>query len=242
MQNYYETLNVMNFAETEVVKASYKALMKKYHPDVNKNVDPKIVVKINQAYEILSDKNKKAEYDEKLKAFINHKNNESLNSKNDSAYPVNDGSVSTTSEGINHKVSPRIYFMRLLIAIPIFLMLGISIGYVILDTVSLTNNWTFIMYSFLGIGIGYGMKVVCKSTHKVVGAIAFVITVVSIILPLYFTIYDLSHTYGVDVSHYKGFLDVTSLVIQFFFTEGWLRAILVLIAPFSAFTTVSEEL
>ena len=54
MQNYYKILNVMNFAETEVIKASYKALIKKYHPDVNKDVDPSIIIQINEAYEILS--------------------------------------------------------------------------------------------------------------------------------------------------------------------------------------------
>lgn len=39
MENYYEILHIMNFAEIEVVKAAYKAMGKLYHPDNNSKVD-----------------------------------------------------------------------------------------------------------------------------------------------------------------------------------------------------------
>lgn len=71
MENYYEILQVKNFAEIEVIKASYRALSKKYHPDVNKNVDEKIMIKINLAYEVLNDTMKKKEYDKELKKYLN---------------------------------------------------------------------------------------------------------------------------------------------------------------------------
>lgn len=70
IENYYEILHIANFAEIEVVKASYKAMSKLYHPDINKNVDPNVIVKINLAYEILGDQDKKIIYDKKLSEFL----------------------------------------------------------------------------------------------------------------------------------------------------------------------------
>lgn len=59
MENYYKILQVADFAETEVIKASYRALCKKYHPDMNSNPDPEKMIRINEAYDILSDEEKK---------------------------------------------------------------------------------------------------------------------------------------------------------------------------------------
>lgn len=71
MDNYYEILHIANFAEIEVVRAAYKAMTKLYHPDVNNSVDPSIIVKINLAYEVLGDLNKKEVYDKQLKHHLN---------------------------------------------------------------------------------------------------------------------------------------------------------------------------
>ena len=63
-KSLYETLGLSeNASETEIKKA-YRKLARQYHPDVNK--DPKAEEKfkeINAAYEVLSDKDKKAQYD-----------------------------------------------------------------------------------------------------------------------------------------------------------------------------------
>ena len=40
MENYYEILEVKNDASDEVIKAAYKALIKKYHPDNGEIQDP----------------------------------------------------------------------------------------------------------------------------------------------------------------------------------------------------------
>jgi len=67
--NYYEILEIKEDASIEVVKAAYKALVKKYHPDANSNDNQdqeRNINSINEAYEVLSDESKRKEYDEKL--------------------------------------------------------------------------------------------------------------------------------------------------------------------------------
>lgn len=71
MKSYYEILEVSQNASPEVIEKAYKALVKKYHPDLQPNekkqeAENKIKI-INEAYEILSDKEKKEKYDEQLK-------------------------------------------------------------------------------------------------------------------------------------------------------------------------------
>lgn len=67
MKNYYEILEINETASTEVIKASYKALMKKYHPDNydnrNNDVAHEKVIQINEAFEVLSNEDKRKQYD-----------------------------------------------------------------------------------------------------------------------------------------------------------------------------------
>jgi len=63
-KSLYETLGVNEHASADEIKKAYRKLARKYHPDVNK--DESAVEKfkeINAAYEVLSDKKKKDEYD-----------------------------------------------------------------------------------------------------------------------------------------------------------------------------------
>lgn len=65
MVNYFEVLNVSENAEPEVIKASYRALCKKYHPDNQSGhsaQDDEKMQLINEAYQVLSDPVKRAEY------------------------------------------------------------------------------------------------------------------------------------------------------------------------------------
>ncbi len=71
MKNYYELLEVSENASPEVIEKAYKALVKKYHPDLQPNekkaeAENKIKI-INEAYEILSNKDKKEKFDTQLK-------------------------------------------------------------------------------------------------------------------------------------------------------------------------------
>jgi len=68
MPNYYEILGVSNDANPSELKKAYRSLSLKYHPDRNTDDDAKSrFQEINQAYETLSDPEKKTQYDHQLK-------------------------------------------------------------------------------------------------------------------------------------------------------------------------------
>jgi molecular chaperone DnaJ len=64
MQNHYEILGVSKSASLDEIKSAYRKLSKQFHPDVNKEPGSEEKFKqINEAYSVLSDPNKKAEYE-----------------------------------------------------------------------------------------------------------------------------------------------------------------------------------
>lgn len=68
MKNYYELLGVSVDAPNEVIKAAYRALSKKYHPDVCTDISNagELMQQINVAYDTLSDPQKREQYDREL--------------------------------------------------------------------------------------------------------------------------------------------------------------------------------
>lgn len=64
-ENYYTTLGINENATKDEIKKAYRSLSFKYHPDKNNNSPESISMtqKLNEAYEILSDEQKKNEYD-----------------------------------------------------------------------------------------------------------------------------------------------------------------------------------
>lgn len=63
-KSLYETLEISENASEAEIKKAYRKLARQYHPDVNKDKGAEDKFKeINSAYEILSDKKKKAQYD-----------------------------------------------------------------------------------------------------------------------------------------------------------------------------------
>ncbi|MCH8833194.1 MAG: DnaJ domain-containing protein [Thaumarchaeota archaeon] len=64
--NYYEILGVPKDAAQSEIKSHYRQLAKELHPDKSKNYDSDKMVEINKAYEVLSDKDRRARYDKYL--------------------------------------------------------------------------------------------------------------------------------------------------------------------------------
>lgn len=92
-ENYYDILEINKNASPEIIEKAYKTLVKKYHPDLQEN-DLKIkyeekIKKINEAYEVLSDSEKRKNYDFILKNNeisiddYNNLYNENINLKNE---------------------------------------------------------------------------------------------------------------------------------------------------------------
>jgi curved DNA-binding protein len=64
-RDYYETLGVSKTSTQDEIKAAYRKLARKYHPDVNKAKDAEDKFKeIGEAYEVLSDPQKRSRYDQ----------------------------------------------------------------------------------------------------------------------------------------------------------------------------------
>src|SRR6187549_3426319 len=64
-KDYYEALGVEQGAGEAEIKAAYRRLARKYHPDVSKEKGAEERFKsVNEAYEVLRDKDKRAQYDQ----------------------------------------------------------------------------------------------------------------------------------------------------------------------------------
>src|SRR5436189_1883308 len=65
-RDYYETLGVAKTATEDEIRGAFRKLARKYHPDVakEKSVAEEKFKQINEAYEVLSDPEKRAKYDQ----------------------------------------------------------------------------------------------------------------------------------------------------------------------------------
>ena len=64
-RDYYEVLGVSKNASDDEIKSAFRKLAKKYHPDINKDPDaPEKFKEAQEAYAVLSDANKRSQYDQ----------------------------------------------------------------------------------------------------------------------------------------------------------------------------------
>lgn len=81
-ENLYKILEVPRFATTEEIKRQYRHLVKIHHPD--RGGDEELFLKINEAYKILNDPEKRKEYNmkkrgkEEKRIFVDSKSKEEL--------------------------------------------------------------------------------------------------------------------------------------------------------------------
>jgi len=69
LPDYYQTLGVARGETPENIKKAFRKLARRYHPDISKEKDAEGRMKeVNEAYEVLSDAQKRAEYDATLDA------------------------------------------------------------------------------------------------------------------------------------------------------------------------------
>nr|CAD2178566.1 unnamed protein product [Meloidogyne enterolobii] len=95
--NHYETLKVPQNASAEQIKASYRELMLKFHPDKNPPNDPvalEISQKINAANDILGDEQKRRDYDKEL-----HESSGTSSTTSDGSSSKGYTNFGTSSEG-----------------------------------------------------------------------------------------------------------------------------------------------
>lgn len=86
MKTLYEILEVSETASKEVIEKAYKVLAKKYHPDLQQELDKskaeEMMKKINEAYDTLSNEIKRKKYDEELATKRNKENTNLYNQSN----------------------------------------------------------------------------------------------------------------------------------------------------------------
>lgn len=111
-KTYYDILEVSRYATDEVINRAHKVLVKRYHPDVQKDSESRKkaaeeMVKVNEAYEVLSDKNKKAKYDKKLELEEQRKNMQNSSNRY-STYNTNNRSSKKNNSNINRNAGQNV--------------------------------------------------------------------------------------------------------------------------------------
>ena len=122
MITYYEILEVSRTASKEVITKAYKVLVRKYHPDLEQDEKKKDeakekMVRINEAYETLSDEIKRNKYDktiamleekerreeEKKKNYQSNQNySQNINNKNFNMNNVDNIDINRRTSNINN--------------------------------------------------------------------------------------------------------------------------------------------
>jgi curved DNA-binding protein len=105
-RDYYEILGVPKEATNEDIKRNYRRLARQYHPDLNpgNKAAEEQFKDINEAYEILSDSTKRAQYDQ----FSRFWNQKGFSGKNTGVRGKN-GNNSSNGRSSTEEIDPRQY-------------------------------------------------------------------------------------------------------------------------------------
>ena len=109
MITYYEILEVSRMASKEVITKAYKVLVRKYHPDLEQDEKKKDeakekMVRINEAYETLSDEIKRNKYDETI-AMLEEKEKREEEKKKNYSQNINNKNFNMNNVDINRRTS-----------------------------------------------------------------------------------------------------------------------------------------
>jgi len=101
IMNYYAILGVSQYAKYREIKAAYRRLALKYHPDRNSSPFSENTIKIiNAAFEVLSDRDKRRQYDEDaIFNNIAHKKKDQTQSYSSSSPHVNSSGTVYSDSG-----------------------------------------------------------------------------------------------------------------------------------------------
>ena len=66
-KNYYVTLGIARGADLNQIKKAYRTIAKRSHPDTTQSKDSRVFREVREAYEILSDADRRKQYDADLK-------------------------------------------------------------------------------------------------------------------------------------------------------------------------------
>ena len=114
IMNYYAILGVSQYAKYREIKAAYRRLALKYHPDRNSSPFSENTIKIiNAAFEVLSDKDKRRLYDEKLvNNIIGHRKKEETKSHTSSSHASSSTAYSDSDYNNSHDNYDNTYLRK----------------------------------------------------------------------------------------------------------------------------------
>ena len=114
IMNYYAILGVSQYAKYREIKAAYRRLALKYHPDRNNSPVSESSIKIiNAAFEVLSDKNKRRQYDEKLvTSIILHRKKKEAKSHTSSSHAGSSTAYSDSDYNNSHDNYDNTYLRK----------------------------------------------------------------------------------------------------------------------------------
>jgi len=220
-KNLYKILGVSSDVNNDLMKSAYRSLGKLYHPDIyqgDKEYAQEKMKEINLAYDVLSNENKRKEYDKKYnfqsessfekkeKETFKYKEEEIFKYKEEEIYK-NDNTfwekylLGITAEEKAHTIAyfKRIFFIFICITtLPIIMFTSIDFMYIINATPAQSVVYSILKSIFVGLLFGLFFYISDFKDNKIKGIIRIVRTVIlsiSLMLIIGFLLYLYKYSY-----------------------------------------------